>query len=144
MATDYSPRLVNSNPVTIGGAPLSIALISPNRRQREAAAEILGFYRNYHSIRFVHNTLVVRLRSSPSAEELADLSGEFADIIRGGAIDSLQGPLPAEAKGDDHAELPRIAFRFDRMSYARLRMLIDALNGLPSAPRLPAIALSGD
>jgi uncharacterized protein (TIGR00730 family) len=127
-------------------------LINPDDRHfykitdsvEEAAAEILGFYRNYHSIRFVHNTLVVRLRSSPTAEELADLSGEFADIIRGGAIDSLRGPLPAEAKGDDHAELPRIAFRFDRMSYARLRMLIDALNRLPSAPLLPAIALSGD
>jgi uncharacterized protein (TIGR00730 family) len=107
----------------------------------EAAGEILGFYRNYHSIRFVRNTLVVRLRSTPTAEELAGLSAEFADIIRGGAIESLGGPLPAEAKGEDHAELPRIAFRFDRASYARLRMLINALNRLPSAPRLPQIAL---
>jgi uncharacterized protein (TIGR00730 family) len=125
-------------------------LINPDDRHfylitdsvEEAVGEILGFYRNYHSIRFVRNTLVVRLKSSPTAGELAALSDEFADIIRGGAIESLGGPLPAEAKGEDHAELPRIAFRFDRMSYARLRMLIDALNRLPSAPPPPEIAAS--
>ncbi|MDQ1440404.1 MAG: hypothetical protein QOG97_632, partial [Acidimicrobiaceae bacterium] len=43
------------------------------------------------------------------------------------------------ARSDDHADLPRIALRFDRMSYARLRLLIDALNDLPSAPVLPEI-----
>ena len=30
--------------------------------------------------------------------------------------------------GSDHLELPRVAFRFDRFHYARLRLLIDALN----------------
>jgi hypothetical protein len=29
---------------------------------------------------------------------------------------------------NDHPELPRLAFRFDRFHYARLRMLIDAIN----------------
>jgi pilus assembly protein CpaE len=52
VATDYSPRLVNSNPVTIGGAPLSIALISPNRRQREAAAETLSGCTGYEVVEF--------------------------------------------------------------------------------------------
>jgi uncharacterized protein (TIGR00730 family) len=108
----------------------------------EAAAEILGFYRNYHSMRFVGDILVVRLRCRPTDLELAALSEEFAAITRGGAITALDGPLPAEGRGEDHAELPRIALPFDRFSYARLRLLIDALNRLPSAPPMPALMAS--
>jgi hypothetical protein len=100
----------------------------------EAASEILGFYRNYHSMRFVGPTLVLRLNTRPTDLELAALSEEFADIIASGRIEALPGPLPAESRTEDYPELPRIALRFDRMSYARLRLLIDALNRLPSAP----------
>jgi uncharacterized protein (TIGR00730 family) len=105
----------------------------------EAAAELLGFYRNYHSLRFVGHTLVMRLKVLPAAGELAALSEEFADIASGGSIEALPGPLPPESRTEDHPDLPRIALRFDRMSYARLRLLIDALNRLPSAPPMPAI-----
>jgi uncharacterized protein (TIGR00730 family) len=105
----------------------------------EAAAEILGFYRNYHSLRFVGDTLVIRLKALPTPDELAALSEEFADIIGGGKIEPLSGPLPAEGRAGDHVDLPRLALPFDRMSYARLRLLIDALNDLPSAPPMPAI-----
>ncbi len=109
----------------------------------DAAQEILGFYRNYHSLRFVRNTLVIRLHARPTDEELAGLSEEFGDICTTGAIQALDGPLPPEIRGDDHAQLPRLAFRFDRVSYGRLRMLIDALNRLPSAPPMPAISTVG-
>ena len=109
----------------------------------DAAQEILGFYRNYHSLRFVRNTLVIRLHARPTDAELAGLSDDFGDICTSGGIHGLEGPLPAEIKGDDHAELPRVAFRFDRVSYGRLRMLIDALNRLKSAPAMPAISPLG-
>ena len=35
-------------------------------RVEDAAAEILGFYRNYHSLRWVGDTLVIRLESRPT------------------------------------------------------------------------------
>jgi hypothetical protein len=35
-----------------------------------------------------------------------------------------------ERSGDDHLELARLALRFDRVHYGRLRQLIDALNAL--------------
>jgi hypothetical protein len=105
-----------------------------------AAAEILGFYRNYHSLRFVGATLVIRLQARPTDDELARLSDEFADIRVGGTIEALDRPLPPEARSDDNPHLPRIAFKFDRMSYARLRMMIDALNRLASAPAMPVVA----
>jgi hypothetical protein len=99
----------------------------------DAAAEILGFYRNYHSLRWVGHDLVLRLEARPSEEEVADLSARFADAARG-PIRLLDGPLPAERRSDDFPDLARVAVRFDRMSYSRLRQLIDAINQLPSAP----------
>jgi uncharacterized protein (TIGR00730 family) len=98
----------------------------------DATAEILGFYRNYHSIRWVGQQLVIRLQRPPTDRQLQELSAEFADILRGGAI-SATGPLPPEISTDDRLELPRVMLRFNRSSYGRLRTLIDRLNALPGA-----------
>ncbi|HET9072696.1 MAG TPA: LOG family protein [Acidimicrobiales bacterium] len=99
----------------------------------DAAAEILGFYRNFHSLRWVGDTLVVRLERRPTEEEATELTDRFGDIVRG-AITVLDRPLAAERRADELAGLARVALRFDRISYARLRDLIDALNVLDSAP----------
>ena len=102
-------------------------------RVEDAAQEILGFYRNYHSIRWVGETLVIRLQSRPTEAEAAGLTERFSDIVEA-PIRVLDRPLPAERRSDDFPTLPRIALRFDRLSYARLRLLIDELNTLESAP----------
>lgn len=119
----------------------SRGLISPGDRSlftivdtvEDAASEVLNFYRNYHSLRWVGETLVLRLERRPSEEEVDDLSERFADITTGD-IRLLDGPLPAERRSDDFPDLPRVTLRFDRFSYARLRQLIDALNSLATAP----------
>ena len=98
-----------------------------------ASEEILGFYRNFHSQRFVGDVLVVRLKGEPTDDEVARLSEAFADICVEGGI-AKTPPLPAEVSSQDHLDLHRIAFRFDLMHHGRLRQLIDALNGLESAP----------
>jgi len=103
----------------------------------EAAAEILGFYRNYQSVRWIGDRLVVRLLAQPTPGEVAALSEEFGHIFLRGAIEILPGPLPSEVREDDHVDLARIALRFNRTSYSHLRQLIDALNALPSAPPPP-------
>jgi len=102
-----------------------------------ATGEILGFFRNYHSIRYVGARLVIRLRAAPTRAELADLNDRFTDILTRGRIESAP-PQPPEIAGHDHVDLPRIALHFDRASHGRLRALIDALNRLPSAPPLAA------
>ena len=40
----------------------------------EASEEVLGFYRNYHSCRWVGDLLVLRVQTAPSKAELADLN----------------------------------------------------------------------
>jgi uncharacterized protein (TIGR00730 family) len=99
----------------------------------EAAGEIFGFYRNYHSRRFVGDRLVIRLRAAPTDDEIAALDDEFGDIVSRGHIERTS-PLSPELHGHDHVDLPRIVFAFDRVHHGRLRTLIDALNRLDSAP----------
>ena len=93
----------------------------------EAMEVIEGFYRVYHSSRMVGDLLVMRLKLAPSAAELDDLSRRFADILLDGRIRSAR-PMPPEVANGDHLDLPRIAMRFNRLHFGRLRQLIDALN----------------
>src|SRR5947208_5053191 len=53
----------------------------------DAVAELLGFYRNYHSIRHVGRTLVMRLRAAPTADEVETLNRDFADLCVDGRIE---------------------------------------------------------
>ncbi len=101
-----------------------------------AVAEIERFYRNFHSMRYVGDRLVMRLHAAPTRAELSRLSKDFADIIDGRIERS--GPFPPEVAGQDHLDLPRVTLRFDRHGFGRLRTLIDALNDLPSAPAHPS------
>jgi uncharacterized protein (TIGR00730 family) len=115
-------------------------LISPDDRSffritddvQVAVDELLGFYRNYQSCRWVGDLLVLRLLVAPGRRELADLNKEFADIVVNGVIRTTN-PLPPERSDHDVVDLPRIALRFDRTHYGRLRQLIDRLNGCTGA-----------
>lgn len=93
----------------------------------EAVEEVVGFYRVYHSMRYVHGDLVLRLQRAISNELLERLRSEFTDIVQRGTIEQ-SAALPAES-GDTHlADLPRLRFRFDRHSLGRLRQMIDLIN----------------
>ena len=96
---------------------------------QEATRELLGFFRNYHSVRWVGDLLVVRLRKLPTRAQLSELNDRFGDIVVSGTIRPTKALAP-ERSGDDHLELARLALRFDRVHYGRLRQLIDALNAL--------------
>jgi uncharacterized protein (TIGR00730 family) len=97
----------------------------------DAVAEVLGFYATYHSSRFVGRKLVLRLREPLTDEQLDRLNDEFADLSSPGRIERVP-TSPSEVDDDDVVDLPRIGFVFDRVSYARLRRLIDAINHLGS------------
>lgn len=94
-----------------------------------AADEITGFYSNFHSLRFVGQRLVLRLRSLPDSQGLAELNARFAHLCIEGGIEPTE-PLAAEIRDDDNLELPRLVMRFDKRSFGELRLLIDAINRL--------------
>lgn len=95
---------------------------------QHAVRIITRFYRNYHSSRFVKDLLVLRLKNAPSPSAIGSLNDDFGDIILGEKFKIIE-PTPEEKEDNDHIELPRIAFGFDRRQYGRLRMLIDVING---------------
>ena len=90
-----------------------------------AVEEIAGFYRNYHSSRYVDELLVLRVRCGPDEEQLDALNREFSDILAGGKIE-VRPVLPREAGEVDH--YPRVTLRFNHINIGRLRQLIDRLN----------------
>ncbi len=96
----------------------------------EAINEVLGFYRIYHSMRYVRNHLVFRLNEPLSQEKLAAIKENFADILVGGTFEQSP-PLPEEEGEPDLNDMPRLVFHFDRRALGRLRMLIDFINDMP-------------
>ena len=92
----------------------------------EAVNEIVTFYRRYHSMRYVRDRLVLRMNSPLPDGALEYLRSEFDDILDGGTIDALPGPLPDER--DELPEKPRLAMQFNRRSHGRLRQLFDYIN----------------
>lgn len=95
----------------------------------DAIGEVTGFYHNYQSQRYVGNRLVLRLLRAPAKDDLTCLRREFADLLKSGTFEVIE-PLPAEVADGDALDCARIAFRFNRRSYGRLRAFVDALNQL--------------
>ena len=95
----------------------------------QAVKIITRFYRNFHSSRFVKDLFVIRLKHAPSDSALEALTEDFADINTGAPIKRI-APTPDEREDNDHVDLPRIAFNFNRKDYGRLRQLIDVLNSI--------------
>lgn len=92
----------------------------------DAVQEIKGFYRNYHSYRFVKQDLVVRLLNPPSAALIAELNREFRDILTGPIRQTA--PLPDESDDPDSLHFPRLLVPFNRTDFARLRQMIEVMN----------------
>jgi uncharacterized protein (TIGR00730 family) len=106
--------------------PEDMDLFKIYENAEEAVAEIVSFYKNYHSLRYVKDDLVMRLQKAPTPEQLHKLNADFKDIVTKGTI-RIAAAFPEEK---DHRELSRIAFRFNRMAFGRLRHFINRLNSL--------------
>jgi hypothetical protein len=108
-------------------SPEDVHLYKVTDNNDEAIREVLQFYRVYHSMRYVDDTLVMRLTSRLSPEKLDKLNADFSDILVSGSIEQV-GMLPDEAGEPELAELPRLKLHFNRRNLGRLRQLIDAVN----------------
>jgi hypothetical protein len=109
-------------------SPADLSLYRITDAVDEAMAEIVGFYKVYHSMRYVNGDLVLRLQHALPDALLERIRSEFADIVEGPGTFEQTGALPAEANDPQVAALPRLVFHFDRRSLGRLRQLIDLIN----------------
>lgn len=99
----------------------------------EAAAEITGFWRNYDSLRWIGDEVVLRLTAEPSDAEIAQLNEQFSQLLEHGVIARCE-PYREEIADQDRLELPRIVFTPKRRATGELFRVIRALNDLKSAP----------
>src|SRR5262249_35795007 len=95
-----------------------------------AVREVLGFYANYDSSRYVGSLLVrrspvVRVRRARHPAEFEKLTEASRALLTAGRIEP-GGALPEE--NGEAADLPRLLLRFHRRDFGRLRQLVDRLN----------------
>jgi uncharacterized protein (TIGR00730 family) len=108
-------------------SPEDLFLYKVTDRVDQAVEECLGFFRVYHSMRYVKYRLVLRLNELLHPLLLEDLNDEFADILSSGSFEQ-RGPLSDERDEPELAHLPRLVFHFNRRNLGRLRLLIDCVN----------------
>lgn len=98
----------------------------------EAVANITGFWRNYDSLRWVGDRLVLRLVHEPTDTDIDSLNERFGGMCAEGRIERT-APLDVELADGDAVELPRIVLNLAQRSVGSLFALIRAINELPSA-----------
>jgi uncharacterized protein (TIGR00730 family) len=105
-----------------------LALFKVTDDVEEACNEVTHFYSNYHSSRYVKDSLVVRVKHPVTDGLLRTLNGRFANVCVNGAQFRASPPLPEEENEPELTGLHRIVFPFNRTNFGRLRSLIDVIN----------------
>ena len=107
----------------------------------KAIDEIELFYRCYHSLRYVGDLTILRLKHAPTPALLERLNTHYRDLLAVGDYEVLDEPHRAERGEPDSIKgLHRIAFRFVQRRYGRLRRLIDEINlAYPAPTERPAL-----
>ncbi len=123
-------------------SPEDLSLFRVTDSLGEAVHEITDFYRVYHSSRFLRGRLLLRLNHEVADIVVRELSVEFRDLVGDAGLEATEA-WREEADEPWLADLPRLAFRFDRQSYGRLRQLIDRLNELGARPDVEGARLPG-
>lgn len=106
-----------------------LSLLKITSNVQEAFNEVIDFYTVYNSMRYIKNQLYLRLHYAPTPELLEQLNTDFQDIITEGRIECVP-THPYEADEPHLANLPRIAFQFNRRGLSRLRQMIDLINDM--------------
>ena len=119
----FEKQLLNNGMIS----PEDVSLYKITDSVDEAIDEILNFYRNYHSMRYVKDQLVFRLKAELAPDHLTRIRETFSDILVKGTFEQTEA-LPQESGEPELADLPRLVFHFDRRALGRLRMLIDEIN----------------
>ncbi len=92
----------------------------------EAVEEVAGFYRRYHSMRYVGPLLVLRLVSALEPAALERLNDAYASILLQGRVEQHPGPLDGE--NGELPDLPRLSLAFNRRDVGLLRLMINDVN----------------
>ena len=126
----WSPLMERMEPLLVQHGLISASdttLYTITDSVTDAVEEIVGFYANYHSIRYVEGRLFIRVHRPLPGPDMTALSERFAHLSADGSL--VQGSATAqEIADDDVPDLVRIGLDYTAKGFADLRPLIDALN----------------
>jgi len=106
-----------------------VNLVDFTQSAAEAAEIITNFYRNYHSIRYIRDLLVMRIQRPLPGKKILQLNLKFKDILKKGKIEQHEDPFVEERNEPSGThELTRLSFYFNRRHFARLKRLIEEVN----------------
>jgi len=95
----------------------------------EAVEEVVGFYRRYHSMRYVGPLLALRLTSPLPPAALERLNDTYAStLLTEGRIEQHLTPLEGEGDDAEYPGLPRLTLAFNRKDVGTLRLLVNDIN----------------
>ncbi|MFN8051279.1 MAG: LOG family protein [Acidimicrobiales bacterium] len=107
-------------------SPVDLDLVHITASVDDAMEYIDGFYKVFHSMRYVDGRLVIRLETPVSDATLERLNIEFSDILVDGAIERTTA-LEPEIDDDDEVWRPRLLLSFDNRHFSRLHQLVRSL-----------------
>lgn len=93
----------------------------------EALDEIVGFYANYHSVRFVDGIMHIRTKRRIPDTDFAAIARDLSHLATDGFLEQT-GPSDVEQRDNDNVELTRVVLKYSGKGFASVRPLIDALN----------------
>ena len=108
-------------------SPEDLNLYKIAHSAEEAVEWIMSYYSTYHSVRQVHDKLVIRLEKELSEEQIGQLNDSFADLLASGEI-KKSAALRQEADEPELMSKPRIIFRNNKQSPGRFNQMILAIN----------------
>ncbi len=115
-------------------SPEDLHLFKLCDNHQDALAEVLQFFRVYHSMRYVRNQLVLRLNEPLAPSLVDDFNTSYRDLLASGNFEQRDA-LPLEHDDPDLLAKRRLVFHFNRRNFGRLRQLIDAINRGSAEPR---------
>src|SRR3989338_3233901 len=84
---------------------------------REAVEVITAFYKNYHSMMYLDERLLFRVKKPLTEDQLEELNEKFGDIIKKGKIRQYLKPFDEEENEPHTLDLARLAFYFNRRHF---------------------------
>jgi hypothetical protein len=109
-------------------SPDDLGLIYHTDNAQDAVQHIEQYYINYHSFRYVGQTILLRLNNALSEQSLERLNAEFSSILHKGKIEQVFN----WPDNDDprYAQYPRLRMRLKHHRMNALPQMIQRMNAL--------------
>jgi uncharacterized protein (TIGR00730 family) len=114
-------------------SPTDLSLFKITHNLDDAVREVVNFYHNFHSYRWVKDRMVIRITHRLRESAIEQLNKDFDALLAADRV--VQGDaLPEEADDTHLAHFHRIVLTPHKRDFGTIRLLIDAINRAEREP----------